>query len=185
MSVIGVPAGVVASGAKVVRLREGETLRGVVGGPAVGVLVHWAGGRSQLCVDPLGEDRCPHCRRGDAPQWQAFVPVRHVVRKGDESVEVCSLLLLGQRSLSGGSLSSLGELVGREVEFRRGKKRRFVELQLMLEAEAFEHPVCENLAVLFGAGRFWGRVGTDPYRNLLESVAKLYASQAGGSGGAA
>jgi hypothetical protein len=174
MDVVGVPMGSVASACKVVRLREGQTLRGIVGKPAVGVLVHWAQGKSQLCVDPLGRDSCPHCRGGDAPQWQAFVPVRHVVSKGDESVEVASLLLLGSRSVASGGLRNLEDLVGREVEFRRGRKRRFVEIQVMLESEAFDHPVCQNLCVLFGAGRFWAEAGTDAYRNLMESVNRMY-----------
>jgi len=174
MSVIGVPVGSALSAAKVVRLGEGQVLRGVVGRPCVGVLVHWAAGRSQLCVEMLVDGACPHCARGDVPQWQAFVPVRHVVSKDGESVEVASLLLLGSRSIAGASVKGLNDLIGREVEFRRGKRRRFVELQLMLEAEPFDHPVCENLAVLFGAGRFWSQVGTDPYLNLLEAVRRSY-----------
>lgn len=175
MDSLGVPMGNCVLGLKVVRLREGQTVRGIVGRPAVGVLVHWSG-KSELCTDPLGDGSCRFCAAGDVPQWQAFVPVRHVVDKNGESVEVKSLLMLGSRAIAGGGLSGLNDLVGYEVEFRRGKKRRFVEVQRMLAAEAWDCDTCAALAVLFGAARFWAAAGSDPYRNLLEAVKRANAT---------
>ena len=179
MDSVGVPMGRVASGCKVVRLAEGATLRGVVGRPAVGCLMHWAGNKSQLCIEVLGDGECEFCKKTDVPQWQAFVPVRHVVNNKGESVEVTSLLMLGYRAFHGSTLKHLNDLVGNEVEFRRGKKRRFIELQVMLQAEAWDARTCENLAVLFGAGRFWREVGSDAYRNLLEAVKRSRRVAAG------
>lgn len=177
MSAIGVPFDGVAAACRVIRLREGQRLRAVVGKPCVGLLVHWAGGRSQACVDPLGRDSCPHCGKGDVPQWQAFVPIEHSVTGDNDVRRVRSLLLLGARAVASGGIESLNSLSGREVEFARGKRRRFVELQLMLEATAFEHPTCENLAVLFGAGRYWSSSDVDTFHALLVAVERMYAAQ--------
>lgn len=159
---------------KVVRLKEGETLRAMVGSGGVGLLTHWVAGRSVCCVDPLEHLTCKWCGRGDVPQWQGFFPLRWERVSGGQTVPMSGIILLGSRSVQTAGEGEFRSMEGHECEFRRGKGRRFVSVQKMLVCDPFTSPVCENLAVIFGSSRFWSHEATDPFRNLLESCSRLY-----------
>ena len=183
MGSVGVELRSVVPAMGLVRLSEGQRLRGVVGDPSVGLLQHWASGRSQLCLDPVFAGECPWCTRGDVPQWYAYVPIRHVLRSDGEEKTVDSLVQMGARSLASSGCDSLRYLVGREVELRRPKKRRFVEFQVMLEATPWSAGTCGALATLFGAGRFFDVRDRDPFRELHRAVKRLRGVASGGDTG--
>jgi hypothetical protein len=176
MGVRGCELPVVAQSGRIVRLREGQRLSAVVGDPVVGLHVHWDGQRSRPCVDALGDDACPFCAKGDAPQFQAFLPVRWDVVDEGVAKEATGVMMLGARPLAAAGLSSLNELVGRECVFQRPRKKRFVEIQLGLFLGApFAFPTCEVITTLMGAGRFWVTGGKDPFECLLRACARLYS----------
>ena len=159
---------------KVIRLKEGETLRAQVGSGGVGLLTHWVAGRSVCCVDPLEHLSCKWCSRGDVPQWQGFFPLRWERVRDGQTVPMSGIILLGSRSVQSAGEGFYGQMESHECEFRRGKGRRFVTVQTMLRCEAFSSPVPEHMAVIFGASRFWVHGATDPFKNLLEACGRLY-----------
>jgi hypothetical protein len=73
------------------------------------------------------------------------------------------------------SVSFIESLQGRSAKFSRGKKRRIVEIQTQLPCEPFEVSLFENLAVVFGAGRFWTESMPPSFESLIACVAKKYA----------
>jgi len=160
---------------KVIRLREGETLRAMVGSGGVGLLTHWVAGRSVCCVDPLEHLSCKWCVRGDVPQWQGFFPLRWERVRDGQTVPMSGIILLGSRSVQTAGEGDYRSMEGHECEFRRGKGRRFVSVQTMLHCDSFESPVCEHMAVIFGASRFWVHGTRCGFTALLEACARLYS----------
>jgi len=162
---------------KVIRLKEGETLRAMVGSGGVGLLTHWVAGRSVCCVDPVEHLSCKWCQRGDVPQWQGFFPLRWERVRDGQTVPMSGIILLGSRSVQSAGEGYYGSMESHECEFRRAKGRRFVSVQKMLASAAFEMPVCEHMAVIFGASRFWVPGTSDPFKALLEACHRLYSVQ--------
>ena len=160
---------------KVIRLKEGETLRAHVGSGGVGLLTHWIAGRSVCCVDPVEHLTCKWCERGDVPQWQGFFPLRWERVRDGETVPMSGIILLGSRSVQSAGEGFYGSMEGHECEFRRGKGRRFVSVQVMLKCDSYESPVPEHMAVIFGASRFWVHGTRCGFTALLEACARLYS----------
>jgi len=160
---------------KVIRLKEGETLRAQVGSGGVGLLTHWVAGRSVCCVDPLEHLTCKWCSRGDVPQWQGFFPLRWERVRDGQTVPMSGIILLGSRSVQTAGEGYYGSMEGHECEFRRGKGRRFVSVQIMFACDPFSSPVPEHMAVIFGASRFWCHDARDGFKNLLEACSRLYS----------
>jgi len=165
----------VPAGITIVRVREGQSLVCDVGSPLVGALTHWGSGRSHLCTGAVVKDSCPFCVRGDVATFQVFLPVRFESDAIEMSTTRTACMVLGGRSVFRASVAFIESLQGRTAKFSRGKKRRIVEIQTQLPCEPFSVPLFENLAVVFGAGRFWLEDTPPSFESMIACVARKYA----------
>lgn len=165
----------VPAGISIVRVREGQSLVCDVGSPLVGCLTHWGSGRSHLCTGAQVRESCPFCQRGDVATFQVFIPIRFESPSLEMSTTRTACMVLGGRSVFRASVPFIESLQGRSAKFSRGKKRRIVEIQTQLPCDSFSVPLFQNLAVVFGAGRFWLEDTPPSFESMIACVARKYS----------
>lgn len=112
---------------EIVRPGPGAELCGFAHRGCVAVDTHWGGGSgSSVCVRHVGD--CPGCAIGYETRWQAFIPFE--IETGCRPRRV--LIATGPRGWQQAGIRSVEDVEGRHLIFRRGLRRRFVDVDFDL-----------------------------------------------------